>query len=794
MEDKVLEILEFYKIREMLADRTASTLGRDLSQTVRPSADFATVAQRLAETSEALTILAAHPNVPLEGIHDITGSLRRAEMGAALDTGELLAVAATMYAVRRLKRFFQETGVREQGILHGWVAALVPCAEVEKRIAAVVDKHGQIRDDASPALAHIRQEMRRLQRHIKDKLDDILHQPQYQKYFQDFIVTIRQDRYVIPVKQEYRHNFPGIIHDQSASGVTVFIEPMAVVNINNELKQLAVAESHEVQRLLAELSRQVADVAGVMRENCRLLAQLDLAFAKARLALDMAATAPRLNQQGYLHIRAGRHPLLTGDVVPVDIWLGGNFHTLIITGPNTGGKTVSLKMVGLFALMVQSGLYIPAGQDSDMPVFSQIFADIGDEQSIEQSLSTFSAHMTNLIRILTGVKAGDLVLIDEIGAGTDPEEGAALAMAMLEYLHQQGARTIATTHYSDLKTFAYTRQGMENASVEFDIHTLRPTYRLLIGVPGSSNALAIARRLGLDPAIIDRARQLMQRGHEELEQVLTALHAQQHKYREQNERMLAQEQELARKARQLQAQQEKLARQREEVLAKARQEAKLLLARVKQESRALIEELKKQLQAADVTAKQQALQRVRQQLRELRDVVADTEENVAEASPVGEVCTDVQPGERVYVVTLQQAGTVLTPVSRSGDVAVQVGAVRITVPLTACRRMTTGCHTTREESLCKAKDAHLTVQRAVQANREIDVRGMTVEEAAEVLDKFLDDALLAGLAEVVVIHGKGTGALRRGIRDILKEHPRVASYRAGEAGEGGDGVTVVKVK
>lgn len=791
MEDRVCEILEFPKIREMLAQRTASQLGRALAQNIQPSTEFTTVATQLQETEEAQAILMDAAAVPLGGIHDLTTLLRQAEVGATLAAEDLLIIGATLYAVRRMQSFMREVAAREQGILAGWAAALTPCTALEKSIGAAVDEHGLIRDDASPALLDIRQRMRRLERHIKEQLDELLHHRQYQKYFQDALITIRQDRYVIPVKQEYRQYFPGIVHDQSASGATVFIEPMAVVNINNEIKQLAAAEKHEIERILCDLSTQVAAVAGVMRENCRLLARLDLAFAKGKLALDMKATAPQLNRQGYLHIRSGRHPLLRGEIVPVDIRLGGDFHTLLITGPNTGGKTVSLKTVGLFALMTQSGLYIPAATGSEMPVFAQIFADIGDEQSIEQSLSTFSAHMTNLVSILIRVQAGDLVLIDEIGAGTDPEEGAALAMAMLEYLHERNVLTIATTHYSELKTFAYSRQGMENASVEFDIQTLRPTYHLLIGVPGSSNALAITRRLGLDPAIIDRARQLMRRGHEELEQVLAALHAQQHAYREKNEQLLARERQLTAHEEQLQREREQLTKDRTAQLAGARQEAKLLLSRLRQESRNLIDELKQQLQAADDAGKAAAIRQVRQRMRQMRADIANSEEEAAPELPVGEVCTTVQPGERVFVVSLQQPGVVLAE-NRAGEAAVQVGAVRVNVPVAGCRRLggakAVAPPPPPTSSIC------LPVQQAAQIKHELDVRGMTVDEASPVLDKFLDDALLAGLAEVVIIHGKGTGALRKGIRNLLRDHPRVAEFRTGAAGEGGDGVTIVRLQ
>ena len=493
MELSVLNTLEFDKIRTRLADNTGSVIGREFAEALEPVSDYSEVERRLKETKEALDILGAVVSVPLGGIRDIRAMVKRAELGASLEPYEFVAVGSTLYAARRLKQFFGELN-QDVPRLSEIAESITLYRNLENNIEITVSDQGAVRDTASAELARLRRDIRTAQHRVKEKLESILHSTEYQKFFQDALVTIRGDRYVIPVKQEYRHSFPGIVHDQSASGATVFIEPMAVVNLNNDLKQMMSAEQTEIERILHQLSAQVAAVAAGLLITCQALGEMDFVFAKARLAIAHKAVMPLLNNSGMVDLRQARHPLINAEnVMPIDVRLGKEFTVLVITGPNTGGKTVSLKTVGLFALMVQAGLFIPAAVDSVMPVFENVFADIGDEQSIEQSLSTFSAHMTNLVRILRQVKPADLVLIDEIGAGTDPDEGAALAMAILEYLHGNGVRTIATTHYSELKTFAYSRHGIENASVEFDIHTLRPTYRLLIGMPGSSKAFLISK-------------------------------------------------------------------------------------------------------------------------------------------------------------------------------------------------------------------------------------------------------------------------------------------------------------
>jgi DNA mismatch repair protein MutS2 len=601
---------------------------------------------------------------------------------------------------------------------------------------------------------------------------------------------MRGDRYVIPVKQEYRHAFPGIVHDQSASGATVFIEPMAVVNLNNDLKQLMAAEINEVERILRRLTAQVAAAAGQLLETCRTLGQIDFAFAKARLALNMNAVRPLLNTAGFVNLRRARHPLISPEVVvPIDVRVGKEFQVLVITGPNTGGKTVTLKTVGLFALMTQAGLFIPAASQSEMPVFANIYADIGDEQSIEQSLSTFSAHMTNLVRILGRVTGTDLVLIDEIGAGTDPDEGAALAMSILEYLHKRGTRVIATTHYSELKTFAYTRHGIENASVEFDVQTLRPTYRLQIGMPGSSKAFLISQRLGLDGAIVARAQELIDEDYAEFDKVLTALEEQKRTFADRQEEVSLLRRKGEELRRSLAKEKESLAAKKKQIIDKAQAEAERVLRQARAEAEAVIADLKAKFSSESMRERQQAIDSARRRLaaglNSVRALGEDDGEEQEQGLPVA--AGALVPGSKVYVTTLGQKGTVLAV---TGDeAAVQMGIMKINVLLENCRLVEPA--SAPQE---KRNRAAVDLAKTQQASREVDIRGQTVEEAEQALDKFIDDAILAGLGEIIIIHGKGTGALKKGVRAYLKAHRAVREIRIGEIGEGGDGVTVARLK
>lgn len=786
MDVSVLKTLEYHKIRAMLADKSSSIMGRELAEELVPTSELIEVERRIAETEEARGILDAISSIPLGGIRDIRSFLKRAEIGSVLAPDELVAVGSTLYASRRMKSFFMDMPI-SLTILLGYAENITVLRNVENFIENIVNEQGQIRDDASVELLHVRREIRLSQSRIKDKLDGILRSSEYQKYFQDALVTVRSDRYVIPIKQEYRNNFPGIIHDQSASGATVFIEPMAVVILNNEIKQLMSAEKNEVERILKSATEQIANVSEIIYINCNMLANIDFAFAKAKLSLAMHATMPIINHNGYVNLRQARHPLIEATaVVPIDIFIGKDFNTLLITGPNTGGKTVTLKTLGLFALMTQAGLYIPVNSGSEIAVFNNIFADIGDEQSIEQSLSTFSAHMTNLVRILKEISSQDLVLIDEIGAGTDPDEGAALAMSILEYLLVIGAKTIATTHYSELKTFAYSRQGIENASVEFDIQTLRPTYRLLIGIPGSSNAFAISKRLGLPDSIIEQARQFIDKDHAEFETVINALEEQKIAYDKLHEEVAGQEQALQVLRERLANEESILAAKKHKILAKAQDEAESLLRKTRRETEEIIAELKAQFAVKSSSARQDVFDKNRKRIRESLDGLNENEEDDTDL-PIA-TAKILKPGMQVYVTTLKQKGIVVS--IGNNEATVQLGIMKMNVAIADCRLVS---DTSPVRKVAKDKNRDKNFMKIQDVARQIDIRGMMVDEAEYVLGKYIDDAIVAGLNTVLVIHGKGTGALRKGVRTYLKNHHYVRDISIGELNEGGDGATVVQL-
>ena len=785
-----LKTLEFIKIRDFLVELTGSTAGKEVASELVPSATLEEVQSRLAQTAEANQIISAGLQVPLGGIREIRACTKRAELGAVLDPADFVAIVGTLYAARKMKTFFQP--LQEMAPLLSQNAAyIVPIPGLENAINQAISEQGSVRDEASVELQRIRRETRLLQQRIKEKVDHILHSAEYQKYFQDALVTVRGDRYVIPIKQEYRQQFPGIVHDQSASGATLFIEPMAVVNMNNDIMQLTAAEKNEVSRILTALSGKVGAAAQQIYENIHQLAHLDFTFAKARLAIRMNAVLPVINSNRHVALLQARHPLISQDkVVPIDVELGKTFTTLLITGPNTGGKTVSLKTVGLFALMAQAGLFIPALSGSTMPVFQNVYADIGDEQSIEQSLSTFSGHMTNLVRILQDVSSRDLVLIDEIGAGTDPEEGAALAMSILEYLQEIGAATIATTHYSELKTFAYTRPGVENGSVEFDVQTLRPTYRLLIGVPGSSNAFAISKRLGLSDAVIARARQLMSSEHKEFSTVLEELETQRNSYLERAGLIQAKEQEVEVLQRRLQREKNEWQEKKQDLQKKARDEAANLIRQTRREAESLIRELKEQFAVNEEKQRQNKIQQIRKRLQQRTGALIGLEHPAIDADMKPVDLKAVKPGDEVYVATLGKNGNILSV--GADDLTVQIGILKMSVSANDC--LTSKKSTVKEAKIERKTAVRLNTAQLQGVSRQIDIRGMTIDEAVPTLDKFIDDAVMANLPEVLVIHGKGTGALRKGVRRYLENHPNVQTVKIGEYNEGGDGVSVAVLR
>ena len=786
MEKESYKVLEYEKIREMIAARAGSSLGKEHARSLQPSTDYAEVEEQLEQTAEAVRIHAV-TSPPFGGIHDLRPLLKKIHMGAVLTLEELVDIRSTLYAMRSVKEFFKGLEI-EAPTLKEWAHGIEILGQLERRLENTLDEHGSLRDDASVELRRLRTEIQTTQNRIKERVGAALRAPENQKYFQEAIVTLRDERYVIPVKAEYRRFFPGIVHDQSATGATLFVEPMAIVELNNDVKQIVLSEQHEVERILRDLSQQIGGQQDILQENLSVLADFDFTFAKAKLAEDMDAQQPVMNREGRAHLRQARHPLIPRDrVVPIDIELGDAYTMLLITGPNTGGKTVSMKTFGLLVLMAQSGCFLPTAPDSTLPVYQNIYADIGDEQSIEQSLSTFSAHMTHIVDILSKVEADDLVLVDELGAGTDPEEGAALAMAILERLLAVKAATVATTHYSELKTFAYTREGIENACVEFDVKSLRPTYRLLIGIPGASNAFAISRRLGLSEAIILRAQQLVKEDHAQFEHVVNELEREKLAYEQHNAELAERQQRVTRLEQKVEAAKEDLSKRKGELIRKAREQSAALVRRTRREAEDIIDSLKKQYDDQGIHARQQAIQEARKRLDEAASAARP---GIMGQKHLGQKvdAKKLMVGDVVYLPKLDQKGTVVEISGR--EVTVQLGSLRTTQKAASCRFLS---HAEKEKS-ARSNATGGFLRKTAHVSREIDIRGLMVNEAEVVVGKFIDDAQMAGLTQILVIHGKGTGALRKGIHEYLKRHRSVDHFAFADLDEGGSGATVVFLK
>ena len=794
MEERTLRILEFVKIKEKLISLCSSELGKELAAALLPQTQPEEVERMLKETTDAVDFILRRGSPPLGGIHDIRDTLRRVELGTAINPGELLRVADTLRAARNLKNYASEADPRadESGNhVRDLIASVTPNKRIEDSINAAIISDEEISDNASSTLASIRKRIREEQESLKDKLNSMIHSSKYQKFMQESIVTIREDRYVIPVKAEYRNEIPGLVHDSSASGATVYIEPMAVVEANNNIKQLRIKEQLEIERILQELTGEVAGIIEPLKANMTLFAQLDFVFAKAKLSLDLKCVCPKLNREKRINIKKGRHPLLDSKtVVPIDLWIGERFTTLVITGPNTGGKTVTLKTVGLFTLMVQSGLHVPAAEGTEMSVFDNVFADIGDEQSIEQSLSTFSSHMRNIVEILSRADDMSLVLFDELGAGTDPTEGAALAMSILENLHGRGAITIATTHYSELKVYALTTDGVENACCEFDVETLRPTYRLLIGVPGKSNAFAISKRLGLSDDILDRAREFLSGEEIQFEDVLMTI--ERNRRESEQERLQAESLrlEIEKLKKELEEQKYKLSSQREKLLREAREEARRILLDARKDAGDILEEMKQAAKLQDEKERRRAAEEAK---AKLRGSIGKIEESLAEGlfrrKGFVKPPENLKPGDSVLILDLNQKGTVITPPDKDGEALVQAGIMKINVHVTNLKLIDEQSY-----EIQRTGSASIGVSKAMNISPRTDIRGMNVEEAIIILGKYLDDAALAGLSEVTIVHGKGTGALRSGVHQYLKTNHHVKSFRLGQYGEGEAGVTIVTLK
>lgn len=788
LDTKILTTLEYPKIIHKLTNHAATSLGKAAAERLQPVSDLEAVKKLLQATDEAYAADRLKGSAPFGGITDITPPLHRARIGGTLNPEELLHIASASRGGRRVKKHI---GVIHEDhpipMLYYIADQITEHKTLEDAIFDCIDDGAEVMDSASAELASIRRELRNGESRIREKMDQMIRSSSVQKMLQDAIVTLRNDRYVIPVKQEYRSHFGGIVHDQSGSGATLFIEPEAIVAMNNKLRELKASELREIEKILQKLTALTAEHVEDLLVNLDLLAQLDFAFAKARLAHEMKATQPRMNDRGFLKLKRGRHPLLASDkVVPIDVELGNQYTAIIVTGPNTGGKTVSLKTIGLLSLMAMSGLFVPAEEGSQLCVFDAIYADIGDEQSIEQSLSTFSSHLTNIIRILKSMTSKSLVLLDELGAGTDPAEGSALAIAILEHIHAKESRIVATTHYSELKAYAFNRKGIINASMEFDVATLSPTYRLLVGVPGRSNAFAIAERLGLQTSIIDRARGEVSEDDQRVENMIASL--EENRLSAESERQTAES--LRKQVEALQSKHEEERRrfeeQKDKLLQKAQEDAREAVAKARREAEQIIADLRKLALEEGASVKEHKLIEARRRLEEATPELAAKPKKSAAA---GSKPAKIEAGDEVMVYSLNQKGIVTE--LHGSEATVQLGIMKMKVALDDMELLKSTASVKQQQP---KQGASLKRSRDENVRMELDLRGESLEEAIMEVDRFLDESFLSGLGQVYIIHGKGTGVLRTGIQQYLRKHSHVKGFRLGNYGEGGAGVTVAELK
>ncbi|WP_213021441.1 endonuclease MutS2 [Siminovitchia terrae] len=786
MNEKILKTLEFNKILLQLEEFAASELGVERIRKLKPSTSFEEVVLLQEETDEAAHVLRLKGHAPLNGIFNITPHIKRTQIGGVLNPIELVQIGSTIHAGRSMKRFIEEL-IEDNGldipILSGKADQIAVMTPLEHEIKNAIDEGGEVLDSASPELRSIRLKKRRDENRIREKLESLIRGRNAQKMLSDAIITIRNERFVIPVKQEYRSNYPGIVHDQSSSGQTLFIEPQVVVDLNNGLRELHVKENREVERILIELSGKVAEAADDLFVLVKVMESLDFIFAKARFGKAMKGTRPGVNKEGRIQLFKARHPLIPPEeVVANDVTLGIDFSTIVITGPNTGGKTITLKTVGLLTLMAQSGLLIPASEESELAVFKEVFADIGDEQSIEQSLSTFSSHMVNIVEILKHVNDESLVLFDELGAGTDPQEGSALAISILDDVYSRGARVIATTHYPELKAYAYNREGVINASVEFDVETLKPTYRLLIGVPGRSNAFEISKRLGLSEDIITHAKSFIDTESNEVENMIASLEKSRKEAESDYEEAHFYLKNAENLHRDLQKQMVEFYEREKEMYASAEQKAVEIVEKARTEAEDVISSLRKMRMEGNAQVKEHELIEAR---RRLDTAVPELDKGVGRATNSKQK-RKLQPGDEVMITTFGQKGTLLEKMGEN-EWQVQAGVLKMKVAEKDMEFI-------KSEPKPEPKPLATVKGRDYHVGLELDIRGERYEDALREVEKYIDDALLANYPRVSIIHGKGTGALRSGVTEYLKHHRAVKRIRLGEAGEGGSGVTVVEFK
>ena len=804
MNEKALRTLEYHKIIDLLVRHANCEAAKQRCKKLTPMTSLADIETAQRQTADALSRIFKKGSLSFLGVHDVTASMKRLEIGAALSIEELLHLASLLEVAKRAKAYSRNDRTEEaetSDSLDEFFDGIEPLTPLLEEIRRCIISSDEISDDASSGLKAVRRSMKGMQDKIHSQMNSILNSASASGLLQDNVITMRNGRYCLPVKSEYKNQVSGMVHDQSSTGSTLFIEPLAVVNLNNELKELYLKEQEEIEKILADLSNLVSEYIPYILEDYRILSELDFIFAKALLAKDYNGTAPVFNTDGRIRIRKGRHPLLDPKrVVPIDIHLGTDFDLLIVTGPNTGGKTVSLKTVGLFTLMGQSGLHIPAFEGSELAVFDNVFADIGDEQSIEQNLSTFSAHMTNIVSILNEADANSLCLFDELCSGTDPTEGAALAIAVLNFLHNMTCRTIATTHYSELKVFALTAPGVENACCEFNVETLRPTYRLLIGIPGKSNAFAISRKLGLPDYIIDEAKNQMEQKDESFEDLLANLENSRVTIEKEREEIASYKQEIETLKNRLQQKEERFSEQKEKMLSKAREEAQKILQDAKDTADQTIRNINKLAKSSGVNKELEA------ERTKLRGKIQDVDKKLAvkkTAAPKKAVSAKkLRLGDTVRVLSMNLKGTVSSLPNAKGDLYVQMGILRSLVNIRDLEMVEeasitgpglSGTHTGGSRG-SGSGSSKIKMSKSFSVSPEVNLIGMTVDEAIPVLDKYLDDAYLAHLPQVRVVHGRGTGALKAGVHRHLKKLSYVKEYRLGEFGEGDTGVTIVTFK
>ncbi len=788
MQKRVLNILEYPKIIEQLEKHAATSLGQKLINLLVPSPSLTDVTHWQKETDEGGHVLRRHGDLPFGGLSDIKESLKRSEIGGILNAKELLDIAESIRSVRLVKQFLLDAGEDEEiqlPLLLEIIEHVEPQGELERTIKQCIDDSAYVMDSASEALRTVRLQIRTLDARIKEKLENIIRSSSTQKMLSESIVTIRNERQVVPVKQEYRGSFGGIVHDQSASGATLFIEPQAIVDLNNKLSEARSKERYEVERILKSLSAETSLVAPLLMDHIERMAHLDLIFAKAKYAKHIKGTRPSFNEVGRLKFNKARHPLIPKEsIVPIDVTMNEETQAMIITGPNTGGKTVTLKTVGLLSLMAQSGLQIPVEEGSEATLFTDVFADIGDEQSIEQSLSTFSSHMTNIVQILKKVNAKSLVLFDELGAGTDPQEGAALSMAILDHVIQRRAKMIATTHYSELKAFAYERQGVMNASVEFDVATLSPTYRLLIGIPGRSNAFEISKKLGLDADIINEARSHISHEENKVDAMIASLELNQKEAERANRLALENKKETEDLRKSLQSELESLEKEKASVYSQAKVEADKIIKGAKKEAEDIIKQLRAFQESGGAVKEHEIIDAKSRLDHALERLTPGETRTPSKSYKEKSEKRILEPGQEVKVISFGQKGHIVEKLNAK-EYLVQVGVMKMNL---------------RSEDLkpVKAeKEAQPVVNVRTQTGltkTELDLRGQRYEEALNKLEQYIDSALLANYHQVSIIHGKGTGALRSAVANFIKTHPRIKNSRIGGAGEGGSGVTIVELQ